>query len=78
VNDDLAGLLAGIADNDLDAVPILCDLLEERDDPRAEHLRRLYVLLLEDRRYAPLAFRHFQVVRKVVLPLFPEHATGEG
>jgi hypothetical protein len=75
VNDtDLAGLLAGVAAGDLDAVPILCDLLEERGDPRAERLRRLYVTLQEDRLYAPLAFRQFQVVRRTVLPLFPEYA----
>ena len=29
---DLTGLLASIAEGDLDAVPILCDLLEERGD----------------------------------------------
>ncbi len=74
---DLAGLLASIAAGDLDAVPILCDLLEDRGDPRAERLRRVYVTLYEDWVYAPFAFRHFGVTRQVVLPLFPEYQEQE-
>jgi hypothetical protein len=73
VNDnDLGGLLAGIAAGDLESVAVLCDLLEERGDPRAERLRRLYVTLREDRIFAPFAFAHFNLPRSQVLPLFPE------
>ncbi len=74
---DLTGLLASIAEGDLDAVPILCDLLEDRGDPRAERLRRLYVKLYEDRVFAPFAFRHLGVTRREVLPLFPEYEDGQ-
>jgi hypothetical protein len=67
-------LLGGIAAGDLDAVLVLCDLLEELGDPRAGRLRALYVTLCEDRVFAPLAFQHYNVTRRVVLPLFPEYA----
>jgi hypothetical protein len=70
---DLAGLLDGVAEGDLDAVPILCDLLEELGDQRAARLRALYVTLCDDRVFAPLSFRIFKVTRRVVLPLFPEY-----
>lgn len=74
VNDaDLQGLLTSIAAGDLDAVPILCDLLEDRGDPRAERLRAIATILYEDWRFAPFAFRHFNVTRQRVLPLFPEY-----
>jgi hypothetical protein len=76
-NNDVAGLLAGIAEGDLDAVPILCDLLEERGDARAVRLRSLYVTLCEDRVFAPVAFRHYNVTRLAVLPMFPEYALDE-
>jgi hypothetical protein len=72
------GLLSSVADGDLEAVPFLCDLLEERGDPRAEPLRRLYVTLRELWVFAPLAFRYRQVTRHRVLPLFPEYIEGEG
>jgi hypothetical protein len=70
---NLTGLLAGVADGDLDVLPILCDLLEDRGDPRAGRLRDVYVALCEDRIFAPFAFRHWNVTRRVVLPLFPEY-----
>jgi hypothetical protein len=70
---DLAGLLDGVAEGDLDVVTVLCDLLEELGDPRASRLRALYVTLCDDRVFAPLAFRIFNVTRRVVLPLFPEY-----
>ncbi|HYT87696.1 MAG TPA: hypothetical protein VEL76_03155 [Gemmataceae bacterium] len=70
---DIEGLLAAIAAGDLDAVPILCDLLEERGDARAERLRRLYVTLWDDFVYAPVTFRLHNVTRQRVLPLFPEY-----
>ncbi len=74
---DLAGLLAGIAEGDLDAVPVLCDLLEDRGDSRAARLRRLYVALCEDRVFAPFSFQHFNVTRHRVLPLFPEYPEAD-
>jgi hypothetical protein len=70
---DIEGLLTAIAEGDLDAVPILCDLLEERGDARAERLRALYVTLYDDWVWAPRAFRHLQATRRAVLPLFPEY-----
>jgi hypothetical protein len=74
VNDhDLRGLLASIAEGDLESVPILCDLLEELGDPRAGRLRGLYVTLRETWMFAPFSFRHFNVTRNEVLPLFPEY-----
>ncbi len=75
---DLRGLLSSIAEGDLDSVPVLCDLLEELDDPRAAQVRALYVALREDRTFAPFSFRHFNVTRRVVLPLFPEYEEPEG
>jgi hypothetical protein len=69
----LAGLLAAVADGDLEAVLILCDFLEDRGDPRADQVRRLYPLLYDEWMYAPLAFRHFSVPGQHILPLFPEH-----
>jgi len=73
VNDDLRGLLASIAEGELESVPILCDLLEELGDPRASQVRGLYVALRDDWLFAPLAFRHFNMTRDTVLPLFPEY-----
>ena len=70
---DLIGLLASIAEGDLDSVPVLCDLLEELDDPRAGQVRALYVRLREDRIFAPFSFQHFNPTRRCVLPLFPEY-----
>ena len=75
---DLTGLLSSVADGDLEAVPFLCDLLEERGDPRVQPLRRLYVTLRELCVFAPLAFRTFRVTRRQVLPLFPEYSEDEG
>ena len=72
-DDDLRGLLASIAEGELESVPILCDLLEELGDPRAGRVRGLYVTLREDWLFAPFAFRYFNITRETVLPLFPEY-----
>ena len=72
-DDDLRGLLASIAEGELESVPILCDLLEELGDSRAGQVRRLYVRLREDWLFAPFAFQFFNVTRNDVLPLFPEY-----
>jgi hypothetical protein len=70
---DLRGLLAGIAAGDLESVPVLGDLLEELGDPRAGRVRGLYVRLREDWLFAPFTFRHRNLTRAAVLPLFPEY-----
>jgi hypothetical protein len=70
---NLFGLLAAIAGGDLEAVPVLGDLLEEQDDPRAGPLRDVYIELYEDRLFAPFCFQHFNLPRRKVLPLFPEY-----
>jgi hypothetical protein len=69
----LPGLLHSAADGDLDAVLILADLLEERQDERAGPLRRLHVKLYDDLLFAPTAFKHHQVAKKALAELFPEH-----
>jgi hypothetical protein len=69
----LAALLAGVTDNDLDALLILSDYLEEHGDPRAPAMRRLHATLYDHWMFAPFAFRHFQVSRHEVLALFPEY-----
>jgi hypothetical protein len=69
----LSGLLAAVADGDLEAVLILCDYLEERSDPRVDQLRKIYPVLYDEWMYAPLAFRHYSVPGQYILPLFPEH-----
>jgi hypothetical protein len=76
IEHDMRGLLVGIAAGELESVAVLCDLLEEMGDPRAERLRRLYVTLREDRIFAPFAFAHFNLPRSQVLPLFPEFDEG--
>jgi hypothetical protein len=68
----LVGLLEGVAGGDLDAVLVLADFLEERQDPRAGAVRKLYGKLYDDWMFAPLAFQFHQVARKAVLELFPE------
>jgi hypothetical protein len=68
----LESLLAAASGNDLDTVLVLADLLEERGDPRAADLRRLYGQLYDDMLFAPLAFRHFNVIRDVLRPFFGE------
>jgi hypothetical protein len=77
VNDDnLAGLLNAVGEGDLEAVLILCDLLEEQGDPRLEELRKVYAFLYDLWMFAPFSFRHFKVARNRVLPLFPEYGEG--
>jgi hypothetical protein len=77
VDANVAGLLSAIAAGDLEAVLILCDLLEERGDPRSSQLRALYNELHDDWVYAPFSFRHLGVLRHRVLPWFPEYETED-
>jgi hypothetical protein len=70
---DLKGLLASIAEGDLESLPILCDLLEEMGDPRASEVRGLYVGLRDDWFFAPFTFRYVNQARDTILPLFPEY-----
>ena len=69
----LCGLLAAVADGDLEAVLILCDYLEDQGDPRADRVRKLYALLYDEWMFAPLAFRVLSVPGQHIMPLFPEH-----
>jgi uncharacterized protein (TIGR02996 family) len=68
----LASLIASASDNDLDALLVLADFLEERGDERAGELRRLHGQLYDDLLFAPLAFRHFNLARDYILPFFAE------
>lgn len=72
----LAGLLATVADGDLDALLMLTDYLEEHGDPRAARVRGMYEALHDDAVFAPYSYRHFEVARRSVLPLFPEYQPG--
>lgn len=72
----LASLIASVSDNDLDALLILADFLEERGDPRSEELRRMHGRLYDDLLFAPLAFRHFNLARDYILPFFEEDEAG--
>jgi hypothetical protein len=69
----LTGLLARVAEGDLDALLMLTDFLEERGDPRAERVRALYERLHDDAVFAPYSFRFLGVAREEVLPFFPEY-----
>jgi hypothetical protein len=69
----LHSLLASIQGNDLDALLVLSDFLEERGDPRAQEMRQLYITLRDDWLFAPYSFRHFNVASQCILPLFPEY-----
>jgi hypothetical protein len=68
----LSGLLTAVAAGDLNALLMLSDCLEERDDPRTDEVRRLYRRLYDDWMYAPKAFRHYEIAKHRVLRLFPE------
>lgn len=72
IDPELAAMLATLDDNDLGSLLILGDFLEERGDPRAGQLRDLYHSLYDDWHFAPLAYEHFQLTRRYILPLFPE------
>lgn len=72
IDRDLAALLATLDDNDLGSLLILGDFLEERGDVRAAELRYIYRELYDDWHFAPLAFEHYQLMRRYILPLFPE------
>jgi hypothetical protein len=72
MDSSLEQLLASATDNDLDALLILADYLEERGDERAQELRRLYDQLYDDFLFAPQAFRAFNLARDHIRPLFEE------
>lgn len=72
IDPELAALLATLDDNDLGSLLILSDFLEERGDPRAGQLRRIYHSLYDDWHFAPGAYKHFQLTRRYIRPLFPE------
>lgn len=75
MDSSLERLIASVTDNDLDALLILADFLEERGDPRAAELRRLHVRLYDDMLFAPLAFQTFNLARDCIRPFFEEEPT---
>jgi uncharacterized protein (TIGR02996 family) len=69
----LTQLLATVTDHDVDALLVLADFLEERGDERSAELRRRHAVLYDHWLFAPLAFRHFNLLNDYVLDLFPEY-----
>lgn len=71
----LSNLLRSLEEDDLDAVLVLADFLEERGDPRADQVRKVYLSLYDEWMFAPFSFRHFKLIREGIYPLFPEIET---